>query len=234
MKKIDPPVCIALDKPDLDSAIALVDALHERVPVFKVGLQLFTAVGPAAVEAVLSRGRDVFLDLKLSDIPNTVAGATRSASALGARFLTVHGNAGRASVRAAVEAAGDTGPRILVLSVLTSLSDTDVADIGVPRSASDQVDLMAALAVAERAPGLVLGATEVARVRAAHPDLFLLVPGIRTADSAIGDQRRVGTARDVVADGADLIVLGRAVTAADDPSRALDGILDEIGNGVPA
>ena len=232
-RKIDPPVCIALDKPDLASAMPLIDELHERVAVFKVGLQLFTADGPAAVEAVLARGCDVFLDLKVNDIPNTAIGTVKSAAQLGARFLTVHANAGRATVEAAVQASNEAGgPQLLIVSVLTSLSDDELHEIGVPRNVSEQVDAMAGLATRAGATGLVLGADEVARVRASYPDLFLLVPGIRTAGSDAGDQRRVGTPRDVIADGADLLVLGRVVTAAGEPRKALDAVLDEIGNGI--
>jgi orotidine-5'-phosphate decarboxylase len=226
--RIDPPVCIALDVSSLDEAKRLVDGLAGLVPVFKVGLQLFTAVGPAAVEAVHAAGREVFLDLKIGDIPQTAIGAVRSASGLGVRFLTIHSSGGREMVRAAIEAADGGRPNILVVTALTSLNDNSVREIGVGRSVSDQVDAMASLAAEEGAPGIVLGAGEVARVRSAHPGLFLLVPGIRPAGADLGDQKRVGTPAAVVADGADLMVLGRAVTQAPDPTLALEAVLDEI------
>lgn len=234
MSRVDPPICIALDKPSLAEALPIIDVLADHVRVFKIGLQLFTAAGPAAVEAVHARGRDVFLDLKVNDIPNTAAGAVRSAASLGVRFLTVHSSGGRAMLRTAVDAARDAGPHLLVVSALTSLDDAALREIGVGRSASDQVDAMAALAADVGAPGLVLGADEVTRVRAAHPGLFLLVPGIRPAGSDAGDQRRTGTPGAVVGAGADLIVLGRAVTAADDPVAATKKILADIGQGVTA
>ncbi len=242
--KIDPPICIALDKASLADALPIIDAFAERVPVFKIGFELFCACGPAAVEAVHARGRDVFLDLKINDIPNTAAGAVRSAARLGAAFLTIHGNGGRAMIRAAVEAAveaavdegldaaGGRAPHLLVVSALTSLDEQALLETGVTRTVAEQVDAMATLAVAEGAPGLTLAAGEVARVRATYPDLFLLVPGIRPtwAGAKVGDQKRVGTPAAAVADGADLIVLGRAVTAADDPVTAIERVLDEIAH----
>ena len=227
-EKIDPPVCVALDRPNLDEAKRLVDALADKVQVFKVGLQLFCAVGPAAVEAVHARGRDVFLDLKVHDIPNTAAGAVRSAASLGVRFLTIHSSGGRAMVRSAVEATSGGQPQLLVVSVLTSLDDAALTEIGFGRGVSDQVDAMAAMATAEGAPGVVLAASEVARVRATHPDLFLLVPGMRPAWSGADDQARTGTPAAAVADGADLLVLGRAVTADPDPAAAMDRVLTEL------
>jgi orotidine-5'-phosphate decarboxylase len=232
--RIDPPVCIALDVDELDDARRIVDLLADRVRVFKVGLQLFTSVGPAAIGLVHSSGRDVFLDLKVNDIPNTAVGAVRAAARHGVRFLTIHSSGGREMLRAAVEAAGDDGPRLLVVSALTSLDDDALHEIGIAKTASEHVAAMAELAVGAGAPGLVLGAAEVARTHAAYADLFLLVPGMRPAWAATGDQRRTGTPAQAVADGADLIVLGRAVTASDDPADALTRVLDEIDEGVSA
>jgi orotidine-5'-phosphate decarboxylase len=228
---IHPPVAIALDFATLDDAKRTIDLLAGRVQIFKVGLQLFTAAGPAAVDAVHAAGREVFLDLKAHDIPNTVAGCVRSAAGLGVRFLTIHGAGGRAMVRAAVEATVDAIPQLLVVSVLTSLDEQSMQATGIGRGLSEQVDAMAALAVDEGAPGLVCGSAEIARIRAAHPDLFLLVPGMRPAWATAGDQKRTGTPAQAVADGADLIVLGRAVTAADDPGDAMDRVLDELQPG---
>jgi orotidine-5'-phosphate decarboxylase len=230
-ERIDPPIAVALDYASLDGAKRTIDALAEHVRVFKVGLQLFTAAGPAAVEAVHDSGCEVFLDLKASDIPNTVKGAVTSAAGLGVRFMTIHGNAGREAIEAAVSATENGRPHLLVVSVLTSLDEDSLRQTGVGRPVSQQVDAMADLAVGAGAPGLVCGATEVARVRSAHPDLFLLVPGIRPAWAASDDQKRMGTPAQAMADGADLLVLGRAVTAARDPSDALQRVLEEI-NGV--
>jgi orotidine-5'-phosphate decarboxylase len=228
---IDPPICIALDFSDLDQAKRIIDLLADRVRVFKVGLQLFTAAGPAAVEAVHGAGRDVFLDLKVHDIPNTAAGAVRSAAGLGVRFLTIHGAGGRDMVRAAVAATEGGRPQLLCVSVITSLDEDGLAATGVTRGITAQTAAMASLATDEGLPGLTLPAGEVARMRAAHPELFLLVPGMRPAWAGADDQKQMGTPAEAVADGANLIVLGRAVTASDDPAHATDRVLDEIAAG---
>jgi orotidine-5'-phosphate decarboxylase len=231
---LDPPACVALDVPSLDEARALLDAVRGMVPVFKIGLQLFCAEGPRAVEEVHSRGADVFLDLKMNDIPKTVASGIRSAVGLGVRFVTVHSNAGRGSVRAAVDAA-DGKLDVLVVSVLTSLADADIRDVGIERSVADQVDAMARLAVDEEAPGLVLAAGEVSRVRAAHPDLFLVTPGIRPRSIANDDQARIATPAAAIAAGSDMLVLARALIGADDPRSALEEMLRDIdGARAPA
>jgi orotidine-5'-phosphate decarboxylase len=226
--QVEPPVCIALDVGDLAAAEAIVDKLGGLVPVFKVGLELFTAAGPRAVEAVLSRRAEVFLDLKVNDIPQQAAGAVRAAADIGVSYLTVHSNAGRATVRAATDASQEDGPKILVVSVLTSLDDEGLREVGVERPTGDQVAAMARLASDEGAPGLVLGAGEVESVRRTHPGLFLVTPGIRPAAADVADQRRVGTPGAAVAAGADMLVVGRPVTGATDPAGALEAILREI------
>jgi orotidine-5'-phosphate decarboxylase len=224
----DPPITVALDVPSLDEAKRTLDAIGDKLTIFKVGLQLFTAAGPAAVHEVTSRGFDVFLDLKAHDIPNTVAGCVASAAGTGARLMTIHGAGGRAMISAALDATVGGRPELLVVSVLTSLDQGDLTEFGVGRSVSDQVDAVAAIAAKEGAPGLVLGSSEVARVRANYPELFLLVPGMRPAWASKGDQKRTGTPKQAIADGADLIVLGRAVTQADDPGEAVDRVLEEL------
>jgi len=226
--QVEPPVCIALDVGDLGAAEAMVDALGGLVPVFKVGLELFTAVGVRAVEAVRSRGAEVFLDLKVNDIPKQAAGAVRAAAEIGVSYLTVHSNAGRATVRAATDASVEGGPTILVVSVLTSLDDEGLREVGIERPTGDQVAAMARLASDEGAAGLVLGAGEVESVRRTHPGLFLVTPGIRPAAADVADQRRVGTPGAAVDAGADMLVVGRPVTAAADPAGALEAILREI------
>jgi orotidine-5'-phosphate decarboxylase len=232
LEALRPPACVALDVPDLASARALLDAVDGMVPVFKIGLQLFTAEGPRAVDEVKRRGVDVFLDLKMNDIPKTVANGIRSAAGLGVRFVTVHSNAGRAAVRAAVDAAeGRLG--ILVVSVLTSLGDADMAELGVGQRVAGQVDAMAQLATEEGAPGLVLAAAEASRVRAAHPDLFLVTPGIRPRTVSDDDQQRIATPAAAIAAGSDMLVLARALIGSADPRSALEGMLREI-DGAPA
>jgi orotidine-5'-phosphate decarboxylase len=225
--RIEPPVCVALDVGDLGRAMAVVERLDGSVSIFKVGLELFAAQGPRAIEEIRSRGADVFLDLKVNDIPNQAIGAVRAARNMGVAYLTVHANSGRQTVEAAIEAADGT-PNILVVSVLTSLDEPALREIGVERTLSSQVLAMADLAVQAGAHGLVLSPKEVAAVRKAHDDLFLVTPGIRPASSDIGDQKRVGTPAAAVAAGADLLVIGRPVTAAADPGAALQAILDEI------
>ena len=241
--RLDPPAAVALDVPDLAGARRLLDALGGMVPVFKVGLELFTAEGPAAVREVIDRGAEVFLDLKLNDIPKTVAGGVRSAGRLGVKYLTVHSGAGRAAIEAAVSEASDL--RILVVSVLTSLGDDELAELGIRRSAADQVDAMADLAASSGAPGLVLAAGEAARVRSRHPDLFLVTPGIRPSSHEArclepdgsrqrktlkdgDDQRRTGTPAAAIAAGSDMLVLARSVCDVPDPRAALEGVLREI------
>lgn len=230
MIRPDPPVCVALDVGDLPSALRTVDALVDAVSVFKVGLELFAAEGPGAVRAIRQRGPDVFLDLKINDIPNQAAGAVRSAVACGVTYITAHSGGGRAMLEAAVDA-GRGAIAILVVSVLTSLDDGDLQELGVGRPASEQVSAMARLAADVGAPGLVLSAREVAAVRAQHPELFLVTPGIRPATAQVDDQRRTGTPAAAIADGADMLVVGRPVTAASDPRAALDAIVEECRTG---
>ncbi len=227
--RIEPPVCVALDVRDGAKATAIVDRLRGSVPIFKVGLELFTAQGPRIVEDVRARDVEVFLDLKVNDIPHQVQGAVRAAQDMGVAYLTVHANAGRATVDAAVEAAAGA-PNILVVSVLTSLDELELHEIGVERALSTQVLAMADLAVRSGAPGLVLSPKEVAGVRAAHDNLFLVTPGIRPDSADVGDQKRIGTPFAAVAAGSDLLVIGRPVTAAPDPAAALQAILDEIAD----
>jgi orotidine-5'-phosphate decarboxylase len=224
----DPPITVALDFGSLDDAKRALDAIGDKLKIFKVGLQLYTAAGPTAVHEVISRGFDVFLDLKAHDIPNTVAGCVSSAAGTGARLMTIHGAGGRAMISAALDATVAGKPELLVVSVLTSLDQGDLTEFGVGRSVSEQVDAVAAIAAKEGAPGLVLASSEVARVRANHPELFLLVPGMRPGWASRGDQKRTGTPKQAIADGADLIVLGRAVTQADDPAEAVDRVLEEL------
>jgi orotidine-5'-phosphate decarboxylase len=234
MRRIDPPLCVALDAPDLEGSRAVVDALRGVVPVFKVGLELFCAAGRPAVDLVLATGAEVFLDLKVNDIPNQAAGAVKAAAKAGVDYLTVHTNAGRATLRAATGARIGGKPRILAVTVLTSLDDAQLAEVGVSRSVPDQVAHVARIAAEEGADGLVLAASELASVRSAYPDLLLVTPGIRPAGSDVGDQRRVATPAAAVAAGADLLVVGRPITAAPDPVDAARRVLDEMAQGARA
>jgi orotidine-5'-phosphate decarboxylase len=195
----------------------------------KVGLELYTAEGPRVVEWLHGQGKRVFLDLKLHDIPNTVKGASRSAASMGVSLLTVHGYGGAAMVEAAVEGAGeDTG--ILVVTVLTSF-DARTLGVALGRPVEEmgaEVTRLAAVASVARAHGVVCSGHEVAAVRSSYPALRPLVPGIRLEGGAAHDQSRVTTPQRATADGAAYLVLGRAVTAADDPPAVLDAVLSSL------
>jgi orotidine-5'-phosphate decarboxylase len=219
------PIAVALDGPDLATITAWAGAAGPHVSTMKVGLETFLRDGDASVEAVraAARGRDVFLDLKLHDIPNTVAGAARSVAHLRPAFLTVHATGGSAMVRAAVEQLPDT--RVTAVTILTSLSEADLADVGLLGPSIDAVRRLAALAVGAGARAIVCSPQEVAAVRAEVGDAALLItPGVRPAGSASGDQARVATPEQALADGADLLVIGRPITAAPDVAAAAAAI----------
>jgi orotidine-5'-phosphate decarboxylase len=220
----------ALDLPDRDSALAMVERLAGRVGWFKVGLELFVAEGPGLVEEIRGRGHPVFLDLKLHDIPNTVASAVRSAGRLGAGMLTLHASGGRAMLEAARDAARrlSAPPLLLAVTALTSLSQGEVEELGVTGPLGGWVARLAGLAVECGLHGLVCSAAEVAWLRRAHPDLALVVPGIRPAGSAHADQRRAATPADAMRAGASYLVVGRPILAATDPARAADAIVAEM------
>jgi orotidine-5'-phosphate decarboxylase len=216
-----PRLIVALDLADATAAAALARRLSSHVALVKLGLEFFCACGPDGVRRVADAGVPVFLDLKLHDIPNTVAGAVRSLGALRPAMLTLHAGGGRAMLEAAREAAGDDGPLLLAVSVLTSLSDAALAETGVAEGAADQVLRLARLAAGCGMGGLVCSPAEIGRVRTALGDrLALVVPGIRPADSARDDQARTATAADALRAGADWLVVGRPITAAADPVAA--------------
>lgn len=221
---------VALDVSTRAEALALVDRLGESCRFYKVGLELFTAEGPAVVEAIRDRGCDVFLDLKFHDIPNTVRKAAASAASLGVRLLTVHASGGRAMLDAAREGAGETG--VLAVTVLTSLDARSLgAAWGRPElEVRGEVLRLAALAAEAGLHGIVCSGQEAAAVRQAHGErLAPLVPGIRLAGADTQDQARVVTPADAVRAGARYLVLGRTVTAEPDPVAAMTRVLREIG-----
>jgi orotidine-5'-phosphate decarboxylase len=225
-------IAVALDTPDPARAAAWTRALAGRVGVAKVGLELFTAGGAGAVAAVRESGLPVFLDMKLHDIPNTVAGAVRAAARLGVAMLTVHAGGGAAMMEAAREAAEKTGPdrpMILAVTVLTSLTASDLAATGVEAAPASQVLRLARLAIASGADGIVCSPLEVAPLRAALGSAVrLVVPGIRPAGSRADDQARVTTPAEAVAAGADWLVIGRPITEAPDPVAAADAIVASL------
>lgn len=224
---------LPLDQPSQRQALALVDALGERVTYYKVGLELFTREGPGVVRALHGRRKRVFLDLKLHDIPNTVAGAVRAAVELEVALLTVHAGGGRAMLEAAAEAA--SGPlRLVAVTVLTSLSGDGLGETW-GRSIDDveaEVSRLAGLAIDSGIHGVVSSAHEAAGLRnALGPDAVLVTPGIRLPGGEAHDQRRVATPDAAVREGADFLVVGRAITAASDPQAALTRVLDLMEAG---
>jgi orotidine-5'-phosphate decarboxylase len=226
----DTPIpIVALDVPDGEAALAMLDRLGPRADFVKVGLQLFTAEGPAIVRKLRERECRVFLDLKLHDIPNTVAHAVESAARLGVDLLTVHASGGAEMLRAAREAAAgptEGGPALLAVTVLTSLSDAQLAEAWGHQgaSAAREAPRLAALAAGAGIDGVVASVHEVAAIRATAAGLRVLTPGIRLPGDSAGDQARVATPADAVRVGADYLVLGRTVTAASDPRAAMDRV----------
>jgi orotidine-5'-phosphate decarboxylase len=221
---------VALDFPTVEDALRVVATLGSRCRFYKIGLELFTAAGPAVVTRVLDTGSDVFLDLKLHDIPNTVRGAARSAAALGVRLLTVHGIGGPEMLQAAVDGGGGA-LGILAVTVLTSVDDAALA-LSTGRataSVGDEVARLAELAHEANVHGVVCSGMEAgALYRRYATELALLVPGIRLSGGPAHDQRRVVTPAQAAEAGARYIVLGRAVTAAVDPAAAMEEVLGEL------
>lgn len=220
-------VIVALDVPDLTAMERFLDALEGRPAFYKVGLELFVAEGARAVDAVKRRGGKVFLDLKLHDIPETVARATATATRLGVDLLTVHASGGREMLARAVDAAAGQ-VRVIAVTVLTSLTAEDLRREGNEASVADTVVARARVAVDAGVAGLVCSPEEVAAVRTVAPELLRVVPGIRPAGSAAGDQKRTGTPASAIADGATHLVVGRPVRDAARPGEAFDGIVAEV------
>ena len=220
----------ALDTTDLDTARAWAAAISPHCGLFKLGLEFFLANGAAGFRAIA--GRPIFLDLKLHDIPNTVAGAVRAVLPLTPHMLTLHAAGGPAMItaaRQAAEAAGDTRPLLLAVTVLTSLDDAALIVTGVTGTPAEQALRLGRMALAAGADGLVCSPLEVAMLRVAlGPGPKLVVPGIRPAGAAVGDQARVTTPRAAVAAGADWIVVGRPITGAADPAAAAAAIAADL------
>jgi len=215
------PVAVALDTAAAETAVAWAAAVGPHVSTVKVGLELYLRHGASVVHQVraASGGRALFLDLKLHDIPTTVAGAAASVAHLEPDFLTVHASGGSAMVRAAADAL--PGCRVAAVTVLTSLTDADLAAVGLAGPSLDAARRLAVLAVDAGARALVCSPREVAAVRAVvGPDVTLITPGVRPVGTASDDQARVATPEQALADGADLLVVGRPITAADDPAEA--------------
>ena len=226
---------MALDVPNADAALKLVDQLDNTCQWFKVGLELFVAAGPAVIAPLVERGHSVFLDLKLHDIPNTVAAAVRSATALGVRMMTLHAAGGPAMLTAAREALDGVAnpPQLLAVTVLTSMDQAQVNAVGLDRSPAEQVALLARVGLEAGIHGFVCSPREVAELRAlTGPEGVQVTPGIRPAGAAVGDQTRIATPAEALRQGASYLVVGRPITQAPTPAEAAEAILKEMAEAL--
>lgn len=231
MSVTGPKLLVAMDFNNRDDCLALAKQLNPEHCRLKVGKELFTAAGPAVVEAVQKLGFDVFLDLKFHDIPNTVAGAVKAAANLGVWMVNVHASGGQRMMAAARESLVlfSHKPLLIAVTVLTSMDATDLAGIGITESPQQAVARLAALAKASGMDGVVCSALEVGSMKATLGEEFLAVtPGIRPADTDAGDQRRVVTPEQAIASGSDFIVVGRPITQAESPAQACAAIAASI------
>lgn len=214
------PIFVALDTPDLQQAVAIAKAVSGIAGGLKLGLEFFSANGPAGVRTIAELELPVFLDLKLHDIPNTVGKAVAALEPLKPAILTVHASGGAAMLSAA-RAAAPPATKIVAVTVLTSLDDGDLARTGVSSSSADQVARLAMLARESGVDGIVCSGAELARARDLWPEGFFVVPGVRPAGGEAADQKRVVTPRQAIDEGASIIVVGRPITEAPDPIRAI-------------
>lgn len=227
-----PEIIVALDVPSAAAVPPLIDRLPPEMSWFKIGLELFIAEGPAVVRDLSARGKRIFLDLKLHDIPRTVANAVTSAGGLGASLMTVHAAGGRAMMAAAAEAAaafGPAAPKLVAVTTLTSLNADDLGDLGIRRSLPEQALALADMALSSGLDGVVTSVHEAGALRKRFGQKPLLVtPGIRPAGNDVGDQKRVATPAAAVRAGATYLVVGRPIVEAPDPGQAARAILAEI------
>ena len=233
---MDSRLIVALDYPDAAAALDLTERLDELCSWYKVGLELYLAEGNRIVHELRNRGYQVFLDLKLHDIPNTVARAVRSVAETGAEMLTVHAAGGPAMLQAAAESAASVehGPQLLAVTVLTSMDATQLAATGVVGSPAEQVLRLAEVAAAAGIEGFVTSAEETAAMRRRFPGARLVVPGIRPAGATAGDQKRTATPAAAIAAGASFLVVGRPITQAADPAAVARGIVEEMRGAAQA
>jgi orotidine-5'-phosphate decarboxylase len=230
MTKAADKIIVALDVATKEKALGLVEKLRDQISFFKIGLQLYTAEGPEIVRAVLSTGAKVWLDLKLHDIPNTVARAVESASHLGVQMLTIHLSGGSEMVRAAT-AARSNNIWILGVTVLTSATEQTLREIGIAGKVDDQVLRLAKLGVEAEIDGIVASPHEINKLRAEFGNkIKILVQGIRPSWAEPGDQKRFMTPRQAIEAGADYIGIGRPITTHPDPRKAVAKILHELGD----
>ncbi len=226
------PIIAALDVPDAEAALNLARQLAPAIGAFKIGKELFVSAGPDIVRAIRDEGGAVFLDLKFHDIPNTVARAVAAAARLDVAMLTIHASGGRDMMVAAEAAAQemDNPPLVLGVTVLTSMDSNDLSEIGLAEDPAAQVERLAQLAAEAGLRGLVCSPREISTLRKVLPrEVQLVTPGIRPKGSDADDQKRTLTPAEAIAAGADWLVIGRPITAADDPRAAATEILDSLG-----
>jgi orotidine-5'-phosphate decarboxylase len=214
------PIFVAIDTPDLDRAIDIAEAVRGHTGGLKLGLEFFSAQGPEGVRRIAAFGLPIFLDVKLHDIPTTVGNAVEALAPLAPAILTVHAAGGRAML-AAAKAAAPAGTKVVGVTVLTSLDESDLAAAGVVDSTADQVERLTLLARDSGIDGVVCSGAELAAARAAWPGGFFVVPGIRPAGADVADQKRVVTPARALDDGASVLVIGRPITGAADPAKAV-------------
>lgn len=224
---------VALDVNTREEAVEKVKTIGDSVDFYKIGLELFTAEGPDVVKAVKDLGKRVFLDLKFHDIPRTVERAVKSGGKLGVDLMTIHSVGGKAMIQAAAQAAAEFGaaaPKILAVTVLTSLDQSDLEDVGIKgRTPAEQVEAMARFAIDNGANGLVCSPKEVGNLsKILKAGTLFITPGVRPAGAAVGDQKRVATPADAVRDGSTHLVVGRPILAAEDPVAAAKAIRAEM------
>lgn len=221
------PIIVALDVEGLEDARQLVGRIGDAVEFYKVGLELFTAAGPDVVRELTEQGKQVFVDLKMYDIGETVKRAVASVARLGATFLTVH--SAPQVVRAAMEGAQGSGLKILAVTVLTSFDRTDLQGIGIDKPVREHTEFLAKQGTANGVDGFITSPLEVAMLReVVGPDRILVTPGVRSAGASKGDQKRVATPVEAMRDGADYLVIGREITRAEDPRIAAQRILEDL------
>jgi orotidine-5'-phosphate decarboxylase len=225
------PIFVAIDTPDLEQAVAIARAVRNHAGGIKLGLEFFSAQGPAGVRQLAELGLPIFLDLKLHDIPNTVAKAIEALRPLEPAILTVHAAGGAAMLEAAKAAAGPR-TKVVAVTLLTSLDKADLRSIGVVGEPSDQVAMLAKLASSSGIDGIVCSGAEVATVRRDWSDGFLVVPGVRPQGADSDDQKRIVAPARALEDGASVLVIGRPITGAADPTRAIAEIVGSLNKEV--
>lgn len=226
---------VALDLPDAETALGLVDRLGDDVAWYKVGMQLFTCCGPGLVRELTARDKHVFLDLKYHDIPHTVARAAESAATLGVDMMTLHASGGSTMLSAAREAVGTDGPKLVGVTLLTSFTAADVEEVWDKqlRSLREEVARLSAVAAEAGLDGVVASALEVEALKRRHgPEFIVVTPGIRPEGSLTGDQVRTATPADAVRAGSDFLVVGRPIHAADMPEKVVEALLKEMADAL--